>query len=203
MGTVVKTWQDVPGWFDYMDLYNQAVDEGKDGDTFVEVGSFLGKSASYLAGRIQASGKAIKLICVDNWAHPDYPGWWNNVKNWVPPPCPLPTDDLLGKEFPEAFAHVINTLGYADIVSLMKLPSVEAAACFGDKSLAFVFIDADHLYEGIRDDIAAWRDKVKFGGVLSGHDYRVQMWPGVERAVDEQFSGSVEHRNPNSWFVRM
>ncbi len=199
---MIKTWQDVPGWFDYQDVYNQAVDEAKNGDTLVEVGSFLGKSAAYMAGRIRASGKDVKLICVDNWNHPDYPGWWRNVGNWTPRPFPWPVEDLMEKEFPEAFSHVIKTLGFDDIVSLIKLPSVEAAAGFEDHSLSFVFLDADHLYEGIKADIAAWRDKVKPGGSLSGHDYTAEMWAGVQKAVDEQFPG-VELRRPNSWLVRM
>lgn len=199
---MLRNWQDVPGWFDYQDVYNDAVDEARDGDKLVEVGSFLGKSAAYLAGRIKASGKDVKLYCVDNWNHPDYPGWWKTVGYWTPVPQPWPVEDLMGKEFPEAFAHVMTTFGLNDIVSLVKLPSVEAAALFSEKSLSFVFLDADHRYTGIRNDIAAWRGKVKPGGILSGHDYRVEMWPGVAKAVDEQFS-NVEHRKPNSWLVRM
>ena len=41
---MIKTWQDIPGFFDFADIYDQAVDEAKDGDTLIEVGAFLGKS---------------------------------------------------------------------------------------------------------------------------------------------------------------
>ena len=60
-----------------------------------------------------------------------------------------------------------------------------AASDFEDDSLDFVFIDADHTYEGVKKDIDAWYPKVKKGGLVSGHDID---WPDVKRAVDENFS---------------
>lgn len=49
--------------------------------------------------------------------------------------------------------------------------SVAAAAGFADNSLDFVYIDADHSYDGVTADINAWLPKVVPGGVISGHDY--------------------------------
>ena len=53
-----------------------------------------------------------------------------------------------------------------------------------------MFIDADHSYDGCKSDLESWFQKVKFGGLISGHDYKNTEYPcfGVERAVDE-FSG--------------
>ncbi|MEK6257147.1 MAG: class I SAM-dependent methyltransferase [Planctomycetota bacterium] len=67
--------------------------------------------------------------------------------------------------------------------------SPRAATRFADASLDFAFIDANHLYECVRADIAAWWPKVRPGGLLTGHDYGVYRdttgeW-GVRRAVDE------------------
>jgi len=49
--------------------------------------------------------------------------------------------------------------------------SVTAAKQFTDQSLDFVYIDADHSYESCLADINAWHPKIRFGGILSGHDY--------------------------------
>jgi len=49
--------------------------------------------------------------------------------------------------------------------------SVSAAQQFDDRSLDFVYIDADHSYESCLADIDAWHPKVRVGGILSGHDY--------------------------------
>jgi hypothetical protein len=53
---------------------------------------------------------------------------------------------------------------------------------------AMVFIDADHEYEGVKEDIA-WA--VKTGvPLITGHDYNAG-WPGVRRAVDEAFGAEI------------
>lgn len=49
-----------------------------------------------------------------------------------------------------------------------------------------VYIDADHGYRAVRDDIATWYPRIAPGGALCGHDYYAAThWPGVKRAVDE------------------
>jgi len=68
--------------------------------------------------------------------------------------------------------------------------SVNAAKMVANYSLDFVFIDAQHDYKSVRDDILAWRPKVKPGGLLCGHDYQPN-FPGVVRAVDELISEPI------------
>jgi len=64
---------------------------------------------------------------------------------------------------------------------------------FEDEFFDFIFIDAEHSYEGVARDISDWYPKVKEGGVLCGHDY-VEFTAkgelgeydfGVIKAVDE------------------
>jgi hypothetical protein len=70
--------------------------------------------------------------------------------------------------------------------------STEAAKRFEDESLDFVYIDANHSYKYVREDILAWLPKVKKGGIIGGHDYD---WTdkedgnilAVKKAVDEIF----------------
>lgn len=74
---------------------------------------------------------------------------------------------------------------------LIRQSSVEAAKDVADDSLDFVFIDADHNYKSVRNDILAWVPKVKSGGIVSGHDYYVFPYSrnrGVIDAVDEYVS---------------
>lgn len=72
---------------------------------------------------------------------------------------------------------------YAERARLIEGDSAASAAEIPDGSLDFVFIDADHSYEAVRRDIAAWRSKVTPGGWFGGHDYSPK-FPGVIRAVD-------------------
>ncbi len=64
-----------------------------------------------------------------------------------------------------------------------------------------VFVDGDHRYEACKQDIQLYRDLVAPGGVLAGHDYGRNDWPGVKRAVDELL-GKVNHRESIWWMRR-
>jgi predicted O-methyltransferase YrrM len=63
--------------------------------------------------------------------------------------------------------------------------SEEAVNYFADNCLDLVFIDGSHEYEDVRHDIIQWSKKVKQGGIIAGHDYGHERWPGVTQAVDE------------------
>ncbi len=58
----------------------------------------------------------------------------------------------------------------ADRRIFIKGESVEVAKEFENESFDFVFIDADHTYEGVLADLKAWFPKVRCGGLISGHD---------------------------------
>lgn len=71
--------------------------------------------------------------------------------------------------------------------------SWEQAAAFEDASLDYVMVDADHAYESVAKDIAAWFPKIRSGGILAGHDYTPEI-PGVVQAVNEAFENFHVHR---------
>jgi hypothetical protein len=50
--------------------------------------------------------------------------------------------------------------------------SMQAVVDFAPNTLDFVYIDADHTFDFVMQDIIEWTKKVKRGGVVSGHDYR-------------------------------
>jgi len=54
---------------------------------------------------------------------------------------------------------------------IIRKPSVEASQDFEDNSLDFVFIDGDHRFQAVTNDIAEWTKKVRIGGIISGHDF--------------------------------
>ena len=53
-----------------------------------------------------------------------------------------------------------------------------------DESLDAVFIDADHSYDAVKNDLKFWWKKVRKGGWLLGDDYS-SCHPGTTKAVDE------------------
>lgn len=77
----------------------------------------------------------------------------------------------------------------------------DASAAIHDGSLDFVFIDADHSYAAVKDDITCWAPKVRAGGWLGGHDYHPRKFPGVVTAVDEAFGRTAHHLDGTIWGV--
>jgi predicted O-methyltransferase YrrM len=71
---------------------------------------------------------------------------------------------------------------YKDKIKFFECSSVEAANYIDDESLDFIFIDADHSYESVLQDLTIWYPKLKQGGLLTGHDYYMKP---VEQAVND------------------
>ena len=69
----------------------------------------------------------------------------------------------------------------------MRMNSVDAAKMIADKSLDMIFIDADHHYEAVLEDVIAWVPKVKMSGLITGHDYDPTGGFDVWKVVDKIF----------------
>ena len=68
---------------------------------------------------------------------------------------------------------------------VFKKTSIEALQDFKYESIDFVYIDGSHEFDYVVTDIAMWGQKVKKGGIISGHDYFEASFPGVVRAVND------------------
>jgi predicted O-methyltransferase YrrM len=160
------------GWFDEGDknVYDRAVEKYQNGDIFVEIGSFKGRSASVMAVNIANSNKDIKFYCVDTWL--------GSGEHQQGSPCE--DIDVINKKLFDVFLE--NTKSIEKYITPIQKPSVEAANDFEDNSLSFVFIDASHDYENVKKDINAWYPKMKSGGTLAGHDWN---YDPVANAVKE------------------
>lgn len=67
------------------------------------------------------------------------------------------------------------------------------------ESVDFIFIDADHSYEGVKRDIGNYASKVKVGGYICGHDITD---PNVRRAVVEYFGDTYSTGPDMVWYVK-
>lgn len=71
---------------------------------------------------------------------------------------------------------------YMNKVNILELTSVAAAEKIPDYSLDYIFIDGDHSYEAVTRDLRLYWNKVKPGGLFTGHDWVLN---DVKRAVTE------------------
>lgn len=69
-----------------------------------------------------------------------------------------------------------NIQGLEDRGVMIRATSEVGANIFADESLDFAYIDANHAYAFVKQDIALWWPKVKKGGWLCGHDYIKMDW---------------------------
>lgn len=72
-------------------------------------------------------------------------------------------------------------------VKLYELISDKAVLVLPDASFDFVWIDGDHSEEQCYRDIINYSPYVKKGGIVGGHDYGSNLYPGVEIAVKRCF----------------
>lgn len=134
---------------------------------FKGVGVEVGVERAWFAKAICNLNPDTKLFCIDPWKF--YEGYREHV----------PQERL--DEFYQESIKRMEGLN----CEIIRGFSLEEVNKFEDNSLDFVYIDANHEYEYVKKDIEAWYNKVKVGGILSGHDYNTD---GVKRAVDERFN---------------
>jgi methionine--tRNA ligase beta chain len=71
MSTPGFTYRDIPGWFNYHDLYLWIAEQCSDGDVIVEVGCWKGRSVNYLASLCKAMKKKPVIYVVDTFKGED------------------------------------------------------------------------------------------------------------------------------------
>lgn len=86
---------------------------------------------------------------------------------------------------------------------LIKGWSHEVVNKFEDNSLDFVFIDANHAYQYVVQDIANWSKKVRPGGIVYGHDFDDYSKRGRwrEMHVIDAVVGWTRSYKIHPWFV--
>jgi hypothetical protein len=70
------------------------------------------------------------------------------------------------------YNHACRLLGqYGDLATVIRKKSVDALDDIPDGSLDFVYIDGNHEFPFVAQDIYEWTFKVRKGGIIAGHDY--------------------------------
>ncbi len=80
------------------------------------------------------------------------------------------------------YNHVLRKFKNDKRVIIIKDYSECAVNNIKDNSLDFVYVDANHKYKYVYQDINLWYPKVKDGGIIGGHDICI---PDVFKAVKE------------------
>ena len=153
----------------------------RDNLTAAEIGVREGRHAAYLIDTLDIG----KLYLIDPYeAYEEYSEGWA-------------TDDAMtGIE-----TTARERLGGFKSTKFIREYSNDAISDISE-NLDFVYIDGNHEYEFVKDDIANYYPLVREGGILAGHDYTPGN-PGVIQAVNEfahQHGLQVRRDIHSDWF---
>jgi hypothetical protein len=107
---------------------------------------------------------------------------WDGTLYMVDVWRPLSNEEYLDASNHDNFVNGVygeamnNIKGFEDRAIMVRATSEIASHMFEDNSLDFVYIDANHAYDYVVQDIELWYPKVKEGGYLCGHDYIQMDW---------------------------
>lgn len=124
----------------------------------VEIGSYLGASACFLATGIEE--KRGRVYAIDTWTN-------------------IGMTEGQRDTYEEFRTHIEPLKEY---IEPLRGRSIDIAHTF-DEEVDLLFVDGDHSYEAVRSDLEAWLPKVKDNGIVVLHDFS---WAdGVRQAVRE------------------
>lgn len=147
----------------------------------VEIGVKEGRFTLYML----ENNPKLEMICIDPWMAQDegnetYTEWnFNDIYN--------------------QYTRAIEP--YQDRVTEFRCMSDEAVKFIKPLSLDFCFIDAQHDYDSVLNDIVKWISKIKPGGLLCGHDYNPVKFPGCVDAVDQAFNKKAMKGGNDVWGI--
>ena len=136
------------------------------GGKVVEVGVSFGKNAY----RINKIMEPEELVLVDPWE--------KCFKTGIDSPARI-------EESQRSEQNVRNCFESMEHVKIIKDFSVDAALVWDDNYFDFAYIDGDHSYESVIEDLYTWSKKVKPFGYIAGHDYSTAPTNEVRKALEK------------------
>jgi hypothetical protein len=85
----------------------------------------------------------------------------------------------------QSYRSLVQYFNSVDNVSILKNTTYEFLHNIEPNMLDAVYIDADHSYDNVKQDLELSFSKIKNNGFIMGHDYCPKQFPGVCRAVNE------------------
>ena len=160
------------GAFDHGNIFTDLLSQMNEGH-IVEVGTYKGRSACFVAELIKTSKKNITFDTIDHFERHDTE--IEMVKN-----------NLL-------------RAGVEGYVNVIKAHSINASEFYESNQLDFVFLDTESPIEKLPVELEVWYDKIKPGGILAGYDYSIHdtVFKSYDCVSD---SFCVKHNVPNSTY---
>jgi hypothetical protein len=152
-------------------------------------GAEIGVAEGKHAKQMLELNPGMHLLCVDTWEK--YPG---NPRSH--PQSEHDRNIKIAQRVLEPFD--------AEIIKAYSMGAVRDVPL---ESLDFVYIDGNHGFDYVMEDLIAWGRRVRKGGIISGHDYYHFRGAGVVEAVDAYVAAHgikewwlTNEKKEKSWF---
>lgn len=176
-----RTTQELNGIYDLIS-YVCSFDNKCQNKTMIEIGSYIGESTEIFLQNF----KTVYSIDTFEWIKLNNNSWVKSKSNY--------------SDAEKLFD--INLKKYKNLIKLKGLNN-KFLNKFKNNSIDFMYIDASHDYNDVKNDIINWYPKIKINGYLAGHDYCENVNNGgVIKAVDEIFRYPDKTFSDTSWIVK-
>ena len=164
----------------------------------LEIGSWMGRSASVICTALSCLGGSRHLLCVDSFGQSYDPAYVDREVIQI-------ALNMGGEEAREVYTDFDKLKTVEDCFHLTierhpfmnrfcKLMKADSLMLTGDAlpEIEFAYIDGDHTYEGVRSDCRLVMSKLTEDSMVVFDDYS-ESFPGILKFVDElESSGTVE-----------
>lgn len=138
----------------------------------------VGVAEGYFSKILLKTSNLKKLYLLDSWKHYAEETY-------------IDSNNLSDEEQEKRYLELLKKMSsYENRVYPIRADCRNAVHIFKDNFFDFVYLDANHAYEFVKETLPQWYNKVKVGGLFAGHDYMNGIMDngtifGVKQAVDE------------------
>lgn len=145
-------------------------------------GAEIGVETGHYSRVLCQANPDLNLYCVDSWRA--YKGYRDHVNQ-----------DKLNRFYRDAIRRLKPFKA-----KIVRKFSMDAVKDFKNETLDFVYLDANHEFQAVTNDIVEWGKKVKVGGIISGHDFESHRGPSLIH-VKEVVEGYTKAYKIAPWFL--
>lgn len=180
----ITCYSDIPGWGDFNQIYKEFISVLPDNATVLELGVGFGRGTWAMLDALQ---RGITLQVLDSFEKTTSELWVNSLQ--FGSTLTLSSDDAAQFEtlsntylHHDIFLYSVNQ--HSNIGQLTTVHSMSSELYVENTNSAvfdLVFLDADHSYESVTQQLNYFKDCP----LLTGHDYGSDGCPDVKLAVDD------------------
>lgn len=182
----------------------------------LEIGTWAGASAIIWARACRNNNRGA-VFCIDTW---------KGAKNILEGDNHEIKRGVKKNRILKLFLHNIRTSGLENYIFPIMMSSNQAMGIIKPNTFNFIYLDADHAYDQVLNDLKNYNKLLKLGGIMCGDDYELRLsqvdlsnskehsekdfvkdprakeyfHPGITLAIDEVFK-EVSMKN-GFWAIR-